>query len=63
MNSNTQLTYKLWLDDLSTTPLDDFITIARQFFELLKKENARKIGKQYRIDKKDLDTFIEKRKV
>lgn len=28
-----------------------------------KKLEAYKIGKQYRIDKKDLDTFIEKRKV
>lgn len=28
-----------------------------------KKLEAYKIGKQYRIDKKDLNTFIEKRKV
>lgn len=56
MNSNRQFTYKIWLDELNTTPLHDFITIARQFFELLKKENAHKIERL-------IDIFDDKSKL
>lgn len=56
MNSNRQFTYKIWLDELNTTPLHDFITIARQFFELLKKENTYKIERL-------IDIFDDKSKL
>lgn len=45
MNTNKALTYKTWLDELNTTPSQDFFIIAGQFLELLIKENPNKIQK------------------
>lgn len=40
---NRQLSYKAWLDELSTTPSEAFFPTFRQFFDLLINENTPKI--------------------
>jgi len=43
MNNNKQLAYKVWLDELKTTPSEVFFPTLKQYLELLVEENPTKI--------------------
>jgi len=43
MNTNKQIAYKIWLDELNTTPSEVFFPTFAQYFNLLIKENLAKI--------------------
>jgi len=43
MNANKQVAYKIWLDELNTTPSEAFFPTFRQFLDLLIKDNPAKV--------------------